>query len=155
MRIITAHDLKTQFNIALIVSRFNEEVSSKLVEGAVARLKELAFSDEQITLVWVPGAVEIPVVAQRLARTNSYEVIVCLGAVIRGETGHYDYVCQQVSHGCQQVALDEDIPIIFGVLTTDDEGQALARAGGSHGHKGREAVDAAFEMASIMRQIND
>jgi 6,7-dimethyl-8-ribityllumazine synthase len=154
MRIITAHDLKTQFNIALVVSRFNEAVTSRLVEGAVERLKELSFSDEQITLVWVPGAVEIPVVAQRLARTNTYEVIVGLGAVIRGETGHYDYVCQQVCDGCLRVALEYDIPVIFGVLTTDNEEQAMARSGGAHGHKGREAVDCAFEMASVMRQIS-
>lgn len=153
MRIITAHEMKSQFNIALVISRFNEEVTRRLYEGAVLRLKELAFSDEQITVVWVPGAVEIPLTAQKLARTNAYEAIVCLGAVIRGETNHYDYVCQQVSQGCQTVALQESIPVIFGVLTTDDEEQAFARTGGAHGHKGRDAIDAAFEMASLFRQI--
>jgi 6,7-dimethyl-8-ribityllumazine synthase len=153
MKTIIAQDLKTQFNIAIIVSRFNEDVTQKLYEGAIQRLKELEFSELQITTVWVPGAVEIPITAQRLTRTKRYEALVCLGAVIRGETSHYDYVCNQVSNGCQQIALESNLPIIFGVLTTDTEEQALARAGGVHGNKGRDAIDAAFEMVSILRQI--
>lgn len=153
MKIIHAQDLKTQFNIAIVISRFNEEITHKLYEGAIARLKELEFSESQITSVFVPGAVEIPLVAKRLAKNNGYEAIVCLGAVIRGETSHYDYVCEQVSQGCQQVSLSENIPVIFGVLTTENETQALARCGGAHGHKGRDAIDAAFEMVSILRQI--
>jgi len=154
MRTITAHDLKTQFNIAIVISRFNEAITHKLYEGAILRLKELEFAEDQITVVWVPGAIEIPITAQSLATTNTYEAIVCLGAVIRGETNHYEYVCQQVSYGCQKVALKNSIPIIFGVLTTDNEEQALARVGGNHGHKGRDAIDAAFEMASVLRQID-
>lgn len=153
MKIITAHDIKSQFNVAVIVSRFNETITHKLYEGAVLRLKELEFADDQITVVWVPGAVEIPITAQRLARTNTYEAIVCLGAIVRGETSHYDYVCQQVSDGCRLVALKHDIPVIFGLLTTETDEQALERVGGRHGHKGREAVDAAFEMVSVLRQI--
>ena len=153
MKIITAQDLKTQFNIAIVVSRFNEEITHKLYEGAITRLKELEFSEDQVTFIFVPGAVEIPLVAKRLAKKNTYEAIVCLGAVIRGETSHYDYVCEQVSRGCQQVSLKENIPVIFGVLTTENETQALARCGGAHGHKGRDAIDAAFEMVSIFRQI--
>ena len=153
MKIITAQDLKTQFNIAIVVSRFNEEITHKLYEGAITRLKELEFSEDQVTSIFVPGAVEIPLVAKRLAKKNTYEAIVCLGAVIRGETSHYDYVCEQVSRGCQQVSLKENIPVIFGVLTTENETQALARCGGAHGHKGRDAIDAAFEMVSIFRQI--
>ncbi len=153
MQIIRAQKITEHFNVALVVGRFNEEITRLLYDGAIERLKELAFADEHITVVWVPGAVEIPLTAQRLARTNSYEVIICLGAVIRGETGHYEYVCDQVSTGCQTVALENDIPVIFGMLTTENETQALDRVGGIHGNKGREAVDAALEMVSVLCQI--
>ncbi len=141
------------FPIAVVVSRFNEEITSGLLEGAVARLRELEFEDSQVTIVKVPGAVEIPLVAQRLAQLGSFDAIVCLGAVIRGETTHYDYVCEQVSQGCQHAALQNDLPVIFGILTTENEEQARDRIGGKHGHKGRDAVDAAVEMVSVLRQI--
>lgn len=155
MKIITAQtDKPSHYNIALVVSRFNEEITQALYEGAVARLQELGFANENITVVWVPGAVEIPLTAQRLARADGYEAIICLGAVIRGETTHYDYVCDQVSMGCQRVALENDVPVIFGVLTTENEEQAHDRIGGKHGHKGRDAVDAALEMVSVLRQIS-
>lgn len=144
---------KKPYPIAIVISRFNEEVTTRLHQGAIRRLQELGFSDEWVTSTWVPGAVEIPLVAQHLARTEIYEAIICLGAVIRGETGHYDYVCDQVSAGCQRVALENDLPVIFGILTTDNEAQALARAGGNHSDKGRESVDAAIEMVAILRQI--
>lgn len=152
MQIINPLPVKEHFNIALVISRFNEEVTQALYEGALARLHELNFAKEHITIVWVPGAVEIPVTAQHLARTDHYEAIICLGAVIRGETDHYDYVCQQVSYACQRVALKNDLPVIFGILTTETEEQALARATGSE-NKGRYCVDAALEMVSILRQI--
>ncbi|CAM4384172.1 MAG: 6,7-dimethyl-8-ribityllumazine synthase [Legionellaceae bacterium] len=155
MQLIDAIDLEEPFNIAIIISRFNDEVTELLFEGAMERLRELNFPEDQITVIWVPGAVEIPLIAQRLANTDIYEAIICLGAVIRGETSHYDYVCQQVSHGCQQVALDYDIPVIFGILTTENEEQAFARVGGIHGHKGKDAVDAALQMVSVLRQIED
>ncbi|MFU8797442.1 MAG: 6,7-dimethyl-8-ribityllumazine synthase [Gammaproteobacteria bacterium] len=138
--------------IAIVVSRFNEEITNLLLEGALQRLKELNIEEEFIKVIKVPGAVEIPLIAQRLAREGIYEAIICLGAVIRGETTHYDYVCEQVSMGCQQVALANDIPIIFGILTTENEAQAMARVGGAHGHKGRDAADAAMEMIEISRQ---
>lgn len=155
MKIITAQtDKPSHYNIALVVSHFNEEITQALYEGAVARLQELGFANEHITVVWVPGAVEIPLTAQRLARADGYEAIICLGAVIRGETTHYDYVCEQVSMGCQKVALENDVPVIFGVLTTENEEQAHDRIGGKHGHKGRDAVDAALEMVSVLRQIS-
>lgn len=141
------------FPVALVVSRFNESVTSGLLEGALRRLSEKGFTDSQITVVKVPGAVEIPLAAQRLAQLGSYDAVICLGAVIRGETSHYDYVCQQVSQGCQHVALQNDLPVIFGVLTTENEEQALERIGGKHGHKGCDAVDAAIEMVSVLRQI--
>lgn len=154
MKIITTQKIKQHYNVALVVSRFNEEITTALYEGAIERLKELEFANEHITVVWVPGAVEIPLTAQRLARADGYEAIICLGAVIRGETTHYDYVCDQVSMGCQKVALENDIPVIFGILTTENEEQARDRIGGKHGHKGRDAVDAALEMVSVLRQIS-
>lgn len=153
MKILNVQNIPGCFNIAVVVSRFNEEVTHKLHDGAIERLKELGFSSDRITVAWVPGAIEIPLTAQRLARTGEYGAIICLGAVILGETKHFDYVCDQVSQGCQTVALANDIPVIFGVLTTDSEEQALDRVGGKHGHKGREAADAAFELVSVLNQI--
>jgi len=153
MQILNVKNMSGHFHIAIVVSRFNQEVTQKLYDGAVQRLKELDFDVQQVTVVWVPGAIEIPLAAQRLAKTKKFEAIICLGAVIMGETKHFDYVCQQVSFGCQKVALSYDIPVIFGVLTTDTEEQAYDRVGGSHGHKGRDAVNAAFDLISVLRQI--
>ncbi|MFN7096329.1 MAG: 6,7-dimethyl-8-ribityllumazine synthase [Gammaproteobacteria bacterium] len=154
MRTIHAEDIKPNFNIAIVISRFNTEIVERLYQGTIERLNELGFSNEHITSVWVPGAIEIPLTAQRLAKTSHYEVIISLGAVIQGETMHMQYVCDQVSQGCQQVMLTYNIPIIFGVLTTHNDEQALERTGGSHGHKGRDMADAAYEMVSILRQIS-
>jgi len=153
MQIINAKNVTTALRVAIVVSRFNEDVTSLLLDGALKRLKEVSIQDEFVTVIWVPGAVEIPLIAQRLAHTGVYEAIICLGAVIRGETSHYDYVCEQVSMGCQRVALEQDLPVIFGVLTTDTEEQAMARVGGAHGHKGRDSVDAAMEMVAVLRQL--
>jgi len=153
MRSITAQEIKNQFNIAIVISRFNESITQALYQGALDRLKELEFSEEQITSVWVPGAVEIPLTAQRLARMDAYEAIVCLGAVIKGETDHYDYVCRAASEGCQRVALESNVPVIFGVLTTLNVEQAKERIGGSKGHIGRNCIDSAFEMVSVLRQL--
>jgi 6,7-dimethyl-8-ribityllumazine synthase len=139
------------FRIAIVVSRFNTEVTEKLLAGAVTRLDELGITASHVS--WVPGAVEIPIVAQQLAKSQRYDAIIALGAVIRGETTHYDYVCQQVSYGCQKIALDQQLPVIFGVLTTENDEQALERVGGSHGHKGRDAADAAIEMIQLLRTL--
>ncbi|WP_280526343.1 6,7-dimethyl-8-ribityllumazine synthase [Legionella israelensis] len=143
----------TSFPIAVIVSRFNQPVTEALKQGALQRLSEKGIHSEDIILIEVPGAVEIPLVAKKLAQQNEIKAIIALGAVIRGETSHYDYVCSQVSEGCQRVMLDYEIPVIFGILTTENEEQAQERAGGIHGHKGVDAVDCALEMASIMSQI--
>jgi 6,7-dimethyl-8-ribityllumazine synthase len=137
--------------IAIIVSRFNQEITQRLLQGAKERLSEVGLSHDQFPVIWVPGAIELPLAAQQFAKREEFSAVICLGAVIRGETDHYDYVCQQVSYGCQRVALDFDIPVIFGVLTTENEEQALARTGGAHGHKGREAADAAMEMIALMQ----
>ncbi|MBA2650506.1 MAG: 6,7-dimethyl-8-ribityllumazine synthase [Legionella sp.] len=146
-------DFHTSFPIALIVSTFNQEITQALKEGALQRLQELGFQPADILLIEVPGAVEIPFVANRLAKNKQVEVIIALGAVIRGETTHYDYVCDQVSQGCQRVMLDYDLPLVFGLLTTENEEQAWDRLGGNHGHKGREAVDCAVIMHSVSLQL--
>src|ERR1700722_1737766 len=139
MKIMTAKDINIPFSLALVISRFNESVTHRLYERAVQRLKELEIPNDHITIVWVPGAIEIPIIAKKLAQSKKYPVIIALGAVIKGETGHYDFVCKQVSDGCQQIAIQFDVPIIFGVLTTENIEQALERSGGKHSHQGREA----------------
>lgn len=154
MKIVAAKDVERSFSVAVVVSRFNKEVTDRLCDGAIQRLKELDILNEDITLVYVPGACEIPIVAQKLAESKKFLVIIALGAVIRGETGHYDFVCKQVSDGCQKVSLEFNIPVVFGVLTTENVEQALERSGGKHSHKGREAVDAAFEMVSVLQQLS-
>jgi len=137
--------------IAIIVSRFNLDITSRLLEGALTRLQELSTPEKSVT--WVPGAIEIPLIAQHLAQTTQYDAIVTLGAVIRGETTHYDYVCQQVSTGCQKVALENHLPVIFGILTTENMAQALERTGGKQGHVGRSAIDTAFHMVHLLRTL--
>ncbi|KTD37449.1 riboflavin synthase beta chain (6,7-dimethyl-8-ribityllumazine synthase) [Legionella moravica] len=155
MRLIKArcNEIKSSFPIAVVVSTFNDAITSALKTGALERLAELGFKETDITLVEVPGAVEIPFVAQILAKNKQVDVVIALGAVIRGETSHYDYVCDQVSQGCQRVMLDHDIPVVFGVLTTENEEQAWERLGGHHGHKGRDAADCAVEMYLISQQL--
>lgn len=139
--------------LAIVVSQFNQLITDKLLQGALARLRELNFAEHQLTIIKVPGAVEIPLTAKLLAKTKKYQAIICLGAVIRGETSHYDYVCKQVSDGCQQVMMTFDVPVIFGILTTENGEQAHARTGGLKGHKGIEAVDAAITMMSVLKEI--
>lgn len=139
---------------AIVVSRFNEAVTEALLQGALQRFAECHITDDQIDVYSVPGAIEIPLMAQAIARKKQHHSILCLGAVIRGETSHYDYVCQQVSYGCQRVALDESLPVIFGVLTTENEAQAFDRLGGAHGHKGAEAVDTALAMILRLQELS-
>jgi 6,7-dimethyl-8-ribityllumazine synthase len=126
-------------------------ITEKLLQGAKERLRELGIPDADMKICWVPGAVELPLAAQQFAQLGNCEAVICLGAVIRGETGHYEFVCQQVSYGCQRVALDYHLPVIFGVLTTENEQQALERVGGRHGHKGREAADTAMTMINLLK----
>ncbi len=136
--------------IAIIVSEFNKEVTGKLLAGAHTRLLELGCQEKDITIAMVPGAVEIPLIAQIIAKNGNHKAIIALGSVIRGETSHYDYVCDQVSQGCQRVMLDFEIPVIFGILTTENEEQAHARAGGAEGNKGADAADAAIAMLKLI-----
>lgn len=155
MNLKTSLPEKNLFHVAIVVAEFNPEITELLTAGALERLGERGFSEEYITVIKVPGSMEIPLTAQLLAQTDLYAAIICLGAVIQGETDHYRYVCEQVSQGCQRVALEQEIPVIFGVLTTQNEAQALARAGGAEGNKGREAVDAAVRMVELMQEIGD
>lgn len=138
---------------AIVVGEFNTHITEKLLEGALSRLTEHGMSADDIDVIKVPGAVEIPLTAQLLAKKQRYHAIICLGAVIRGDTDHYDYVCQQVSYGCQQVMLAFETPVIFGILTTNNEQQAQDRIGGKEGHKGKDAADAAIAMTKIMQTI--
>ena len=141
------------FQFALIVSRFNDFISAKLMEGALDALKRHGAKDEQLTLVRVPGAFEIPLTARKLADSGKYDAVICLGAVIRGSTPHFDYVAAEVSKGIAVVALESRIPVTFGVLTTDNLEQAIERAGSKAGNKGWDAAMAAMEMANLFKDI--
>ncbi len=145
---LSGHGLR----IGIVVGRFNEEITLKLLQGAVTTLEKKGVKD--IYAVWVPGAFEIPLMLQNLARTEKFDSLIALGAVIRGETPHFDYVCQESSRGVMEVSLKESIPIAFGILTTDNSKQALDRVGGRHGHKGSEAALVAIEMARSMKPSN-
>ena len=140
-------------NYAIVVSRFNEFITSKLLGGAIDCLQRHGASDDQITVAWVPGAIEIPLAAKKLAQSKKYDAIICLGAVIRGQTSHFEYVCQQISRGVSQVNYDTDIPAIFGILTCETIEQAIERAGTKQGNNGSNAALSAMEMASLLDQI--
>jgi 6,7-dimethyl-8-ribityllumazine synthase len=138
---------------ALVASQFNELVTSKLVEGAVACLRAHGIADEDLVVVWVAGAFELPFAARRLAASGLYDAVVCLGAVIRGETAHFDYVAGEAARGIADAAARTGLPVMFGVLTTDSLEQALDRAGGKHGNKGWDAAMGAMQMASVLDQL--
>lgn len=140
--------------LAVVVGRFNAHVSRPLLDGARAALTELGLPADAVPVHWVPGAFEIPLVAKRLAASGQVDAVICLGAVIRGETAHFEYVAGPCAAGVAQAALDTGIPVVFGVLTTNDEEQALARAGGREGNKGEEAAKTAVEMVSLLREID-
>lgn len=140
------------WRIGVVTSRFNADVTSKLQEGALARLRELGAKDEQILSLSVPGAVEIPIAVQALLKKGC-DGVIALGAVIRGETAHFEYVCRSVERGCTNVALQMNRPVSFGVLTVDTDEQAMDRVGGRHGHKGREAAEVVVEMIQLLREL--
>ena len=137
----------------IIVSRFNEFICSKLLSGALDELKRHGVSEQNIDIVWCPGAFEIPLVAKKCAKTGKYNAIITLGAVIKGSTSHYDYVCAEVSKGVASVGLETETPVIFGVLTTDNIEQAIERAGTKAGNKGSDAAKSAIEMANLINKI--
>lgn len=138
---------------AVVVSRFNQPVTSRLLDGTLDAFRRQGVADEDLEVAWAPGALEIPLVALRLARSEGFDAIVCLGAVIRGETAHFDYVAGECARGVQRVALETGVPCMFGVLTTDTVEQALDRAGGHHGNKGWDAAMAAVAMANLLDSL--
>jgi 6,7-dimethyl-8-ribityllumazine synthase len=145
-------EIQERWKIGLVTSRFNSEITERLESGAFNRLVELGMNPEKIVRVRVPGAVEIPLAALHLLESDC-DAVIALGAVIRGETTHYDYVCNSVERGCSQVMLQTKKPVVFGVLTTENDEQAEARVGGAHGHKGRDAAEVAVEMLNLADRI--
>jgi 6,7-dimethyl-8-ribityllumazine synthase len=142
-----------RMRVAVVAARFNEAVTSKLVEGALAALSKHGVPTDHTDVAWVPGAFEIPLVAKRFAVTGRYDAVIGLGAVIRGDTAHFDLVAGEAARGIMEVALETGVPVIFEVLATDDLAQAEARAGGAHGNKGWEAAESALEMAWLLDQL--
>ena len=141
------------FKIGIITARFNDFITSKLLGGALDGLVRHGVVEENITSVWVPGAFEIPVIADKMAKSGKFDAVICLGAVIRGTTTHYDYVCNEVAKGVSKVGLDSGVPTIFGVITTENIEQAIERAGSKAGNKGYEAAVTAIEMVSLLKQF--
>lgn len=146
---LIAEDLK----FSIVVARFNEFIGGKLLTGAIDALKRHGVADENIEIVWVPGAFEIPVIAKKLAESKKYDAVLCLGAVIRGATPHFDFVSSEVSKGIANVSMQTGVPVIFGVLTTDSIEQAIERAGTKSGNKGFDAAVSAIEMANLLKQL--
>lgn len=144
---------KEGMKVGIVVARFNEFITNKLLGGAVDGLTRHGVADENITTAWVPGAFEIPLIAEKMAKSGKYDAIICLGAVIRGATSHYDYVCNEVSKGVAQVGLQAGLPVLFGVVTTENIEQAIERAGTKAGNKGYDCALSAIEMANLIQQI--
>ncbi|MDY4130250.1 MAG: 6,7-dimethyl-8-ribityllumazine synthase [Treponema sp.] len=153
MKIIEGKLVSEGMKVAIVASRFNEFIVSKLIEGARDGLLRHDVAEENITLAWVPGAFEIPVVAKKLAESGKYDAVICVGAVIRGATTHYDYVCAEVSKGIATVSMQTGVPVMFGILTTDTIQQAMERAGTKAGNKGYDCALGAIEMVNLMKQI--
>ena len=137
-------------HIAIVVARFHEQVTARLLEGALAGLRAHGVLDDAVDVAWVPGAFEIPLVAQRMAATGAYDAVICLGAVVRGQTAHFDLVATEAARGVAAVSRATGIPVIFEVLATETVAHAEARAGGTHGNRGRDAAEAALEMADLL-----
>ena len=136
--------------IGIVIGRFNEFIGGKLLDGALDGLKRHGVKEEDIDVAWVPGAFEIPLIAKKMAKNDRYDAVICLGAVIKGSTSHYDYVCSEVSKGIANVSLEREKPVLFGVLTTNNIEQAIERAGSKAGNKGYECAVSAIEMANLI-----
>ena len=143
----------SQMKVGIIVARFNEFIGSKLLSGAMDGLLSHGVQEENIHVAWVPGAFEIPLIASKMAKSGKYDAVICLGAVIRGSTTHYDYVCSEVSKGIAQVSLSSQIPVMFGILTTENIEQAIERAGTKAGNKGYDCALGAIEMVNLIKEI--
>ncbi len=142
-----------KMKVGIVAARFNEFITSKLLGGALDGLSRHGVEEEDIHIAWVPGAFEIPLIASKMAKSGKYDAVICLGAVIRGSTSHYDYVCAEVSKGVATVSLNSDVPVMFGVLTTDTIEQAIERAGTKAGNKGYDCALGAVEMVNLIRAI--
>lgn len=153
MKILEGQMTGRGLKIAIVVARFNEFITSKLLSGALDVLKRHEVAEDDISVAWVPGSFEIPLVAKKLAASKKFDAVICLGAVIRGATTHYDYVCNEVSKGIAQVGLQTEVPVIFGVVTTENIQQAIERAGTKAGNKGSDAAMSAIEMANLLKNL--
>lgn len=153
MNIFEGNLISQGLKFGIVVGRFNEFIGSKLLEGTLDGLKRHGASEEDIDITWVPGAFEIPLVAKKMAKSSKYDAVICLGAIIKGATSHYDYVCSEVSKGIAHVSLESEKPVIFGVLTTNTIEQAIERAGTKAGNKGYECAVSAIEMANLLNNI--
>lgn len=153
MKTLSGNLIAKEIKIGIVAGRFNEFITSKLLEGAKDSLIRHGVSEEDITVAWVPGSFEIPLIASKMAKSKKYDAIICLGAVIKGSTDHYDFVCNEVSKGIAQVSMTEGIPVMFGVLTTDNIEQAIERAGTKAGNKGFDCATSAIEMVNLIREI--
>ena len=153
MKTVKANLIVKNKKFGVVVSRFNEFISSKLLEGAVDTLVQHGTKEDDISVVWAPGSFEVPMVAQRLAKSGKYDAVICLGAIIRGETPHFDFIAGEAAKGVAKVAMDSKVPCVFGIITTDNLEQALDRAGTKSGNKGREAAQTAIEMCNLYDEI--
>lgn len=154
MKTLEGNLVSKEIRVGIVVARFNEFITSKLLGGAMDGLLRHNVTDDDIHVAWVPGAFEIPLVASKMAKSGKYDAVICLGAVIRGATSHYDYVCNEVSKGVASISLENDIPVMFGVLTTDNIEQAIERAGSKSGNKGYDCALGAIEMVNLLREID-
>ena len=153
MRTIEGNLVSKNIRVGIVAARFNEFITSKLLGGAMDGLLRHDVRDDDIDVAWVPGAFEIPLIASKMAKSGKYDAVICLGAVIRGATSHYDYVCNEVSKGIATVSLESGIPVLFGVLTTENIEQAIERAGTKAGNKGYDCALSAIEMVNLIRAI--
>ena len=153
MKIYEGKLVSKDIKIGIVAARFNEFITSKLLGGALDALKRHDVDENNIEVAWVPGAFEIPLIASKMAKSKKYDAIICLGAVIRGNTTHYDYVCSEVSKGVANVSLNSDVPVMFGIITTENIEQAIERAGTKSGNKGFDCAVGAIEMVNLIREI--
>ena len=153
MRVLEGKLVASGLKVGIVEARFNEFIVSKLVSGALDGLKRHDVKEEDIDIAWVPGAFEIPLIADKMAKSKKYDAVICLGTVIRGATSHYDYVCNEVSKGIAQVSLNTGIPVLFGVVTTENIEQAIERAGTKAGNKGYDCALSAIEMVQLIKEV--
>ena len=153
MKVLEGNLIAKGIKVGIVVGRFNEFIGSKLLSGALDTLRRHGAEEEDISVAWGPGAFEIPLAAKKMAKSGNYDAVICLGAVIRGATAHFEYVSAEVSKGIAAVGLDSEIPVIFGVLTVDSIEQAIERAGTKAGNKGSEAAASAIEMVNLLKEI--